>query len=121
MLGSAVDELLDRVPPPGGSAPRSDAVGTFIGDLEARAGSLAVGYDPARSGFTIEASDFLADVPVESIALVASRRQLEEIQDQIETIVAASRPRCVLCGTPLTGEPHFCPQSNGHGELERET
>jgi hypothetical protein len=36
---------------------------------------------------------------------------------EIDGIVAGSRPRCVLCGAPLTGEPHFCPQQNGHARL----
>jgi uncharacterized repeat protein (TIGR03847 family) len=120
MLGGAVEELLTRVVAPRALDPRPDASGTFVGDLEVRVGALALGYDTARNGFTIEATEFSSQLPLDEILLLADRRQLEDVRDQVQEILAASRPRCVLCGTPLTGEPHFCPQSNGHAHLDEE-
>lgn len=120
MLGGAVQELLERVSAPRAIDPRPDASGNFVGDLEVRAGALALGYDSARDGFTIEATEFVSQLPVDEIGLLADRRQIEDVQEQVQEILAASRPRCVLCGTPLTGEPHFCPQSNGHAHLDEE-
>lgn len=120
MLGSAVDEILIRVRAPQATDPATDGDSSFFGDLEVRAGSLALAYDGGRDGFTIEAGDFMSALPLDSISLLADRGQLEDIRRQIEDIVAASRPRCVLCGTPLTGEPHFCPQSNGHAHVNEE-
>lgn len=121
-LANALDELLNRVAPPRGTRPQSATLSTFMGDLEVRVATLAVGFDPDLDGFTITGSEFLTDVPVERISLLADRSQVEQARDQSEEIVAAGRPRCVLCGTPLTGEPHFCPESNGHSAADlRET
>jgi uncharacterized repeat protein (TIGR03847 family) len=118
-LANALDELLDRVAPPRGTNPTSDARSTFMGDLEVKVATLAVGYDPHADGFTITGSEFLTDLPLKRVSLLADRGQVEQARDQSEEIVAAGRPRCLLCGTPLTGEPHFCPQSNGHSHVDR--
>lgn len=121
LLGDAVEELLRRVSAPGGMDPtRVDTGESFRGELEVRLGSLEIGYDRSRDGFTLAAAEFESPLPIDVIALLADRRHLEAIRAEIERIVAASRPRCVLCGHPLTGEPHFCPPSNGHASLHEE-
>jgi uncharacterized repeat protein (TIGR03847 family) len=117
MLGSALAELLARVPSGEGLDPASDALESFRGELDVKVGSLTVGYDAAHRGFTVEAGDFDSPLHVGSISLLARRDQFVEMRKQIEGIVAAGRPRCVLCGTPLGGGPHFCPESNGHAHL----
>jgi uncharacterized repeat protein (TIGR03847 family) len=114
MLGSAIGEMLTRLGAESGTAPVAESIGTFVGDLDVKVGSLEIGYDPTHAGFAVEASDFESPMGLTSIALLAAREQLERVQDQIESIVSASRPRCPLCGRPLTGQPHFCPESNGH-------
>ncbi|HZU12863.1 MAG TPA: DUF3090 family protein [Chloroflexota bacterium] len=119
MLGAAMEELLERVGPSRGREPPQTGT-TFAGELEVRAGTLALGYDAAADGFRFEASDFLTTLPVSTIVWLASREQIESSVAQIEVIAAASRPRCVLCGTPLSGEPHFCPESNGHAHHDSE-
>lgn len=118
MLGTAVEEVLERVPAPRGTEPRASTPAAFVGDLEVKAADLSLGYDAAADGFRIEANEFVAALPIDTIDIVASRSQLDELRGQIDSIVSASRPRCVLCGTPLTGGPHFCPESNGHADLE---
>lgn len=118
MLGSAIDELLERVP--SGDDPAAPVAPTLIGEFEVRVGALSLGYNGEYNGFVLEATEFVAPFDFESIRLIASRRQLEHVSDQIDRIVAASRPRCPLCGTPLTGQPHFCPQSNGHARVTEE-
>ena len=121
MLGDALEELLTRIPPPGGLDPTRLSSGTpFMGELEARVGSMELGYDRGRDGFSVIAADLMSAMPVDAIAFLADRRQFESMREEIETIVAASRPRCVLCGTPLTSEPHFCPPSNGHASFHEE-
>lgn len=117
MLGSALAELLSRVPSGEGRDPASDALESFAGELEVKVGSLTVGYDAAHSGFTVEAGDFDSPLQLTSISLLATRQQFDEMRDQIAGIIAGGRPRCVLCGTPLSGGPHFCPESNGHAHL----
>lgn len=117
-MGSALEELLQRVS--GGHDPSSSTVPVFVGELEVRVGSLALGFNSDDAGFVIEAGDFISPFDFETIRLTASRSQLERVREQIDRIVAGGRPRCILCGTPLTGEPHFCPPSNGHAHLSEE-
>lgn len=121
MLGEAVEELLERVPLPGGLDPSRSALEMdFMGDLEVRVGSMELGYDRGRDGFSLVAGQLSSALPVEAIALLADRQQFESIREEITSIVAASRPRCLLCGTPLTGQPHFCPPSNGHASFHEQ-
>jgi uncharacterized repeat protein (TIGR03847 family) len=117
MLASAIGELLERVPTDLGTAPRVGEPSNFVGELEVRVGSLGIGFDREISGFTLEAGDLLAPLELSRIRLAVSRQQIAAAKSQLDDIVAQGRPRCVLCGTPLTGEPHFCPQSNGHANV----
>ena len=115
VLGSAIGELLQRVPQEAGEAKEQEAAASFMGDLEVRVGSLSIGFDPVQRDFIMEAGDFLeSPFELSGIRFLATREQFEAVEEQIESIVAASRPRCVLCGSPLSGDPHFCPESNGH-------
>jgi uncharacterized repeat protein (TIGR03847 family) len=116
MLGSAVEDVLERVPADLGREPDDEPGTSFQGSLDARVGTLAIGFDPAHAGFTVEASDLEAAFELEEIVLLATRAHFQGLEEEINDIVAQSRPRCVLCGTPLTGGPHFCPESNGHTE-----
>jgi uncharacterized repeat protein (TIGR03847 family) len=114
MLARAASELLARVP-----ADLSHASGVvqghgFVGDLEVKVGSLSVGFDSQAGAFSFEASDFESPFDLETIKLMVDREQFAQMQADLDDIIAAGRPRCVLCGTPLSGGPHFCPPSNGH-------
>ena len=117
MLGSAITELLERVPVQRGNEPSTADEGSVVGDVNVKVGTLALGYDARNDGFTLEAGDFSSPFSFSSISLVATRGHLTHVSEQIYRIVAASRPRCPLCGSPLTGESHFCPESNGHTRL----
>lgn len=117
-LGAAIQELLEQTPEVEES--REPASQAFRGEFEVHVGSLGIGHSKARRGFVIEAGDFETAFDLSSIEFLASRGQVAALLDQIHEIVAAGRPRCVLCGTPLTGEPHLCPESNGHARLTGE-
>jgi uncharacterized repeat protein (TIGR03847 family) len=114
MLSRAAAELLARIPDDVGNPAETPAGHGFVGDLEVRVGSLSVGFDSGARAFSFEASDFESPFGLESIKLMANREQFTHMQEELEDIIAAGRPRCVLCGTPLSGGPHFCPPSNGH-------
>lgn len=116
-LGAAIEELLRRYRSPQGNSPMSDSYASFMGDLEVRVGSLSVGYDPHERAFRIEAGDFLDTTDLEQISFAASREQFDHVRVQTEEIGRGGRPRCPLCGAPMSGEPHFCPPSNGHADL----
>ena len=119
MLGSALEELLDRIPADGPELMDLGPHGTFVGELEVKVASLAIGYDQQSHLFRLEAGDFESVFALAAISLSARREQFVEMKAQIEEIAMGSRPRCPLCGTPLTGQPHFCPESNGHARVSR--
>ncbi len=117
MLGAALEDLLERTPEHHDvTAPTSESSG-FVGELEVQVGSLAVGFDPEGDGFTLEASDFTSALGLSSVSLGAQRDQFVELEREILEIVSQGRPRCPLCGRPLTSGPHFCPESNGHSRV----
>jgi uncharacterized repeat protein (TIGR03847 family) len=114
MVRSAIDEVLRRVPQLRGNDPVSDMLRSFSGEMEVRVGALAIGYDADHEGYSIEASELSGPFDLTRITLLARRQDFEVLSGEIAEIVAAGRPRCALCGTPLSGEAHFCPPSNGH-------
>jgi len=118
-LGSAIEELIDRIPPDGPELMDVGPSGTFVGELDVKVASLAIGYDHESHLFTLEAGDFESAFALVAIRFSAHREQFVEMRGQIEEIASGSRPRCPLCGTPLTGQPHFCPESNGHARVSR--
>lgn len=118
MLGSALGEVLEKVPSELGEEPTGGPPNGFVGDLEVHAGALTIGYDADHAAFSMEASDFVSPpFALASISFSVRRSDFASLSEEIESIVAAGRPRCNLCGTPLSGGPHFCPPSNGHAEV----
>ena len=120
-LLAACNELLERVAEHDGHEPVDAQPQMLMGDLEVRVGSLSVGYDAGKGGFALEASDFESNVDLTHIAFMVDRAHFITMRDELEDIVGRSRPRCPLCGTPLSGAPHFCPPSNGHAHLTVES
>lgn len=117
MLGAALEDLLERTPGGHEMTPSEPESSGFVGDLEVRVGSLAVGFDPDGAGFSLEAADFTSALGLSSIVLNARRDQFTSLEHEISEIVSQSRPRCPLCGQPLSADPHFCPESNGHARV----
>lgn len=117
MLGSAIADVLERVPSDAGEAPVLPEGGRFLGDLEVKVGTLAVGYDRSASGFTLEASEFLTQFDITSIAVTVARSDFERMAEDAGKIAAGGRPRCPMCGRPMTDGHHFCPESNGHAKI----
>lgn len=119
-LGTSIEQLLERVPENQGVEPRPvTAPAQISGEVTARAAELTLAFDSIQNAFAIEATELWeATLDVESIVLLLSRPQLVELEEQVSEIVAGGRPRCPMCGRPLTtGEPHFCPPSNGHAHV----
>jgi uncharacterized repeat protein (TIGR03847 family) len=89
-------------------------------DVDLEVGALGLRYDPQHDVIAIEASERDAeegDPP--AFRCLVTRDQMEALQAASIEVVAAGRPRCPLCGTPLMapGMPHFCPPTNGHQKL----
>ena len=102
MAGSAIEEVLRRIPASHGREPSSDVQNSFVGELEVHVGTLSIGYDGERGGFSLEAADFESPFELEGMSLLAARPLFEEVAKEVAVIVAAGRPRCPLCHTPLS-------------------
>jgi uncharacterized repeat protein (TIGR03847 family) len=119
-LGMAIDQLLSQL--------RSNKVGrneaasaaSESGDfpatysVELRVARLGLGYDDDRDDLVLLVHEAESDVDgPPTLTCRVSRGKMRTLSSEITSVVAAGRPRCPLCGTPLTGGPHACPQSNG--------
>lgn len=118
-LGAAVEQILERVPQEQGVEPRTvTSAAEITGEVTARAGSLSLAFDTTQNVFAIEASDLIeATLDVQIFLLLVTRAQLQSVEEELDAIIAAGRPRCPMCGTPLTAAAHFCPPSNGHAKV----
>jgi uncharacterized repeat protein (TIGR03847 family) len=121
-LGDAIDRLLAHVGsqrlkrldvaphPPEPPEPLVDAP-----TAEFKIGQLALGYEAEQRLCLLQAHDIEGDPEgPPTLRCLIRRAQFRQLSGQIAGIVAGGRPRCPMCGTPLTGGPHFCPPSNGH-------
>jgi len=89
-------------------------------DVELYIGELTLKYDSSTDLIAIEAvgRDEDPEGPP-TFVCTATRPQMLTLQANGLDVVAAGRPRCPLCHTPLSsaGMPHFCPPTNGHQKL----
>ncbi len=116
-----------------GSEPEMDITGMAIGGtnakpsdfpsnpaIEFQVGALGLRYDPTRDMIALEAFERNSEEndPPE-LRCIASRDQMERLQNNATEVIAGGRPKCPFCGTPLPapGMPHFCPPTNGHHKL----
>ena len=122
-LGRALEQLLDQLPDAGASDVVADSEPEFdlASDRQFRVGKLEIGYDEERDRIVVIAYD-LEDSETFGPAAVCrlSRTQAAEIVDEAERVVAAGRPRCVMCGMPMGPGPHACANQNGHLREEYE-
>jgi uncharacterized repeat protein (TIGR03847 family) len=134
LLSAHIDELLERV-----GAPDEDAVPDPDSlDLEEpivegfRIGRIGLGYDGDRDLVLLQCDEYRpeddeSDEPAEiedsgdlgRLRLWATRGQVYALARRGEREVAGGRPTCSMCGQPIDPEGHFCPRSNGHGEVTR--
>jgi uncharacterized repeat protein (TIGR03847 family) len=81
--------------------------------IEFQIGSLAIATDEGASEFGLIVHD--ADTKQEGPATLvcrASRAQMRSLSREISALVNAGRPRCPLCGQPIEGDRHPCPNAN---------
>jgi uncharacterized repeat protein (TIGR03847 family) len=89
-----------------------------------RVGEISVGYDPAAGRFVVELGEFvpdLEDLDLDDLDPREVRFQLDldqarRLAAHAAEIVDEGRPRCQLCGRPMSLDgTHVCPATNGHG------
>lgn len=119
-LGMAVDQLLAQLRSSKTGRGESAAAASESGDfptayaVELRVARLGLGYDDERDQLVLLVHEQQTDLEgPPTLTCRVSRGKMRTLSSEITSVVAAGRPRCPLCGTPLTGGPHACPQSNG--------
>jgi uncharacterized repeat protein (TIGR03847 family) len=99
---------------------QSDEIPAGVGfpaypDVTFRIARLSLGIDEERDVFVLMAYESEDDQETPpTFGCLVSRSQIRRLSRQISRLVAAGRPRCPLCQTPLDGGPHHCSGSNGH-------
>ncbi|MBI2912228.1 MAG: DUF3090 family protein [Chloroflexi bacterium] len=90
-----------------------DAVGRFR--TEFTVSRLELGHDEAGHRYLLGAEALeTPDEATEPVRAWATRSQIEALAEEIGAVLAAGRPRCRLCGAPISGDSHPCPRANGH-------
>jgi uncharacterized repeat protein (TIGR03847 family) len=91
-----------------------------------RIGEISVGLDPEDERFVLEFAEFVPDLEdadldeldPREVRLRIDRDQARRLAAHALEIVGEGRPRCQLCGRPISLDgSHVCPASNGHGRL----
>lgn len=122
-LGRALEQLLEQLPSVDdldevlGAEPQFD----LGSDRQFRVGKLEIGYDEVRDRIVVIAYDIEESETFGPSAVCRlSRLQAAEVADEAARVVAAGRPRCVMCGMPMGPGPHACANQNGHLREEYE-
>ena len=98
-------------------APEPGSIGNS--PLEFKAGKMAVGHDPRRQMFIIEAHDAEeGDEETATLRLWATRGQALTFAEEGLQVCAAGRPLCPLCAAPINPFGHHCPKMNGHASVD---
>lgn len=122
-LGRALEQLLDQLEEIDETVVSAEIEPRFdLGsDRQFRVGKLEIGYDDTRDRIVLIAYD-LEELESFGPAAVCrlTRTQSAEIAEDAERVVAAGRPRCVMCGMPMGPGPHACANQNGHLREEYE-
>jgi uncharacterized repeat protein (TIGR03847 family) len=121
-LGRALEQVLDQLPERSPELqPASDPIEFDLTTRrQFRVGRIELGFDEERDRLVVIAHDMEVDTDEDpGFVCRLTRSQARELSGDAATVVAAGRPRCVLCGQPMEPGPHACPQQNGHlpGEL----
>jgi uncharacterized repeat protein (TIGR03847 family) len=120
-LGMAIDQLLAQLR--SNRIGRSEAPGppSESGDFppntgtELRVGRLGLGYDEEQDMLILLTHEPEAEAEgPPTLTCRVSRGKMRTLSAEITSVVAAGRPRCPLCNTPIAaGATHACPGSNG--------
>ena len=120
-LAMAIDQMLAQLRTNKIGRPESNAAASESGDfplevgVDFRVGRLGLGYDDEKDLLVVLAHEQEADEDgPPSLTCRVSRGKMKTLSAEIGAVIAAGRPRCPLCGAPITpGAHHACPGSNG--------
>ncbi|MFQ6057466.1 MAG: DUF3090 domain-containing protein [Anaerolineae bacterium] len=118
-LALALDQLVEQLgePDPEESEAILEAGMELLEPIEPefRVGQLGLGYDEANDLLVITALELTEAEEIPSMARFwATRAQMRALSRHAAKVCAAGRPICVLCGSPIDPQGHFCPRKDGH-------
>jgi uncharacterized repeat protein (TIGR03847 family) len=121
-LGLALEQMLEQTTDRGPEIDTSDPPLDFDTDSEHqfRVGRIELGYDIDADTFIVAAHDLLSEEQDDESVLRfrMSRGQARSLSRDAAQVVAAGRPICPMCGQPMSGDHHVCPEQNGHLPLQ---
>jgi uncharacterized repeat protein (TIGR03847 family) len=81
-------------------------------------GTLGVAYDTEADRIVLQADELVDEDEEDEEAGLArfhlTRAQVVAFCEHADSLVAAGRPPCPICGQPMDPDGHVCPRSNGH-------
>ena len=122
-LGIALEQMLDQLPDRGPELGGSSPPLTYDNQTrhQFRVGRMELGYDDRRNRLVIVAHDLEErgagggiEEPQAAFSCRISRAQARDLSITASSVVAAGRPRCTMCGSPMGPGHHVCPHQNGH-------
>jgi uncharacterized repeat protein (TIGR03847 family) len=118
-LGLAIEQMLEQLPDRSNLF-ESTEVPIELDDTtrsQFRVGRMELGFDITSDRIIISAHDVQQEDSEQfpSLNVRVTRHQALEISTDAALVVSAGRPRCPMCGSLMApGEPHVCPEQNGH-------
>jgi len=90
--------------------------------VEFKVGDMRLRYDADTDVFTMEATDpgnrddDRNDEEEVAVQFSFGRSAAEDMAEEGQKIVAAGRPICPYCHSPIEQDGHLCPKTNGHSK-----
>lgn len=86
-----------------------------------RIGDIQLGLDPELGQFVLELSELTPEGEDGDVVRFSfDQDQARRLAAHAAEIIGQGRPRCELCGRPMSPDgDHVCPSTNGHGQLTR--
>ena len=116
-LALAIQQMMASAPEDAPDPPPSERGAAGFDSLDFRVVKLALGHDPRRAMFVMDAHDEDDAEDLATLRVWTDRRQLERFSEEALRVCAAGRPLCPLCGRAMDAGGHMCPRVNGHAPL----
>lgn len=115
-LRTGLRELLSRIRYEGAPEVRRAVHFPETADYDFPVGRLGIGFSSGDGTFVLEVEELQEEEREDSTAIRArfAPSQGASLVAQLEEIIAAGRPICPLCLSPIDPEGHVCVKSNGH-------